>query len=289
MAHRILSAQNDEQHTLLLMASSAAYRNAKRGAIFITFFIMLLSYAYPITYVFIKDETTKLILFGFSFVLNIAIQILTGFLKDNTSKGALFKEEFDVTLFGLPWKTTLKKPEHTDVIRYARRYTGAPPADWYSVRLSEKLPDEIAVAAFQHTNTSWDIDLRKKYMHRLIAYMLFYTAALAALLAVRQADFLTVFFTLFSVFMFYSHFITLIRGHSSAIKRRESISAMLDEIIFARKNADVNGLRDIQDEIYYTRQESAKVPDFFFRFYKERLSKAAEAFIERVNGTYREK
>ncbi len=271
------------------MASSAAYRNAKRGEIFITFFILLLSYAYPITYIFIKDETTKLILFAFSFVLSIAIQILTGVLKDNTSKGALFKEEFDVTLFGLPWKTTLKKPEQADVIKYARKYRGSPPVNWYSVRLSENLPDEIAVAAFQHTNTSWDIGLRKKYKKWLIAYMMIYTAALAAMLAVKQADFLTVFFTMFSVFMFYSHFITLIRGHSSAINKREAVSALLDDVIFMRKSADMRGLRDIQDEIYFTRQESAKVPDFFFRFYKNNLNKDAEALIEKVNGAYGEK
>jgi hypothetical protein len=116
--------------------------------------------------------------------------------------------------------------------------------------------------------------------------MTIYTAALAAMLAVKQADFLTVFFTMFSLFMFYSHFITLIRGHSSAINRREAVSALLDDVIFVRKSADMRGLRDIQDEIYFTRQESAKVPDFFFRFYKNNLNKDAEAFIEKVNGAY---
>jgi hypothetical protein len=96
---------------------------------FITFFILLLSFAYPVTYIFIKDVTTKLVLFGFSFVLSIEIQILTGVLKDNTSKGAIFKEEFDVTLFGLPWKTTLKKPEQADVTNYARKYRGSQPVN----------------------------------------------------------------------------------------------------------------------------------------------------------------
>ncbi len=287
MAHKLLTKQNDEQHTLLLMASSSAYRSAKRGEIFITSFILFLSYAYPITYVLLKDDTTRLILFGCSFILNISILIFSGILKDNTSKGASFKEEFDVSLFGLPRKSTLKIPGTAEIAKYALKYKGKKPADWYSVNLSESLPDSIAIASFQHTNTSWDIKLRKKYRHCLIGYMIVYTIALAALLVIKQVDFLTVFFTMFSVFMFYSHFVTLVRGHSSAISRREEISAYLDSVIFKERRADIHQLRDIQDEIYYTRQESAKVPDFFFKLNRNAMDKEAELFISKVNGAYK--
>lgn len=286
MAHKLLSRQNDDEHVLLLKASSAAYRNSKRGEIFITMFILFLSYAYPFTYIYLKDETAKMVLFGCSFLLNIAIQILTGVLKDNTSKGALFKEEFDVSLFSLKRKTTLKIPGRDDISKYAEKFRGSPPVNWYSVYLNEQIPDNIAIAAFQHTNTSWDINLRRKYKRYLITYMLAYSAGLACLLYFSCADFQTSFFTMFSVFMFYSHFITLVRGHASAISRRESVSSFLDRIIFKDRKADLQQLRDIQDEIYFTRQESAKVPDFFFKMNRKKMNQEAEEFINRVNRLY---
>jgi len=286
MPHEILSKQNDDQHILLLRASASAYKNAKKGEIFITVFILFLAVAYPISYVFLKDETAKLILFGCSFSITIIIQILSGILRDNTSKGAIFKEVFDTSVFGLQWKSTLKKPDTSDVIRYSKKYRGGEIRDWYSVNLSSSVPGSIAVAVFQHTNTNWDIQLRRKYRKWLVRFLLVYSIALLILMVVMKVDALTIFLILFSLLLFYNHFINLIRGHGAAIHRRDSISKHLDIIIQKKKEVSITELRDVQDEIYYTRQESAKVPNFFFNWYKRSMNDDAEDFIKSVNRIY---
>src|SRR4030095_16890358 len=107
----MLENQNDLELINLLKASTVAYTKSKFWEIRITFLVTLLAFAYPITYVIVKNENVKLFLFGCSFLLTVLIQLFAGRLRGNTSKGALFKEAFDVAVFQLPWKTTLKKPD----------------------------------------------------------------------------------------------------------------------------------------------------------------------------------
>ena len=286
--HDILKKQNDSENINFLRASASAYQKAKNGEIKISYFLIFLSIAYPLTYIFLKDETTKLILFGCSFGITILIQIFSGTFKGYTSKGAIFKEEFDISIFGLPWISTVKKPYYSEVSYFSNQYRGNIIKDWYSVNLSPTVSVNTAVAVFQHSNASWDIEIRKTYRKWLISYVVFYSIILLVLLYINNIDGLTIFLLLFSLLSFYIHFITLIRGHSSAIKKRESISKRLDEIIQNKKYINTDELRDIQDVIYITSQEASKVPNFFLRWFKLKLVTETEDYIKNVNTIYRQ-
>lgn len=284
--NEIIKKQNDLELIKLLKASTVAYYKAKSGEIKITYFLIFLSIAYPFCYLVIKDETIKLILFGCSFFLTILIQIFTGSFKGNTSMGAIFKEEFDTILFNLPWKSTLKKPDHIDILHLSQKYNGHEIRNWYSPNLSKKIKHNIAVAILQHTNTSWDIELRKSYRRILSYFLIIYSLTLFTFFVFFKTDALTIFLLLFSLLSFFTHFINLIRGHSETIEKREAISKHLDEIIRGKKSISTEELRDVQDEIYNTRQQAAKVPNFFFRLKKKELNDVAEEYIEEVNKIY---
>ncbi len=283
----IIEKQNNTELIKLLRASTVAYTNAKNGEIKITYFLLFLAVAYPIGYLFIKDENMKLTLFGCSFLLTVLVQIFTGKFKGNTSKGAIFKEEFDTIIFNLPWKSTLKKPDRSEVLHFSQLYKGEEIKDWYSPNLSEEIDSNISVAILQHTNTSWDIQLRKTYRRWLTNFIVGYSIVLFAFFVVMKVDAMTIFLLLFSLLSVFTHFISLIRGHSTSIEKRESISKHLDEIIRNRKYIGTNELRDIQDEIYSTRQEAAKVPNFFFRWYQKQMNEEAEEYILEVNNIYK--
>lgn len=282
----ILNNQNSPELIKLLKASTVAYTNAKKGEIKVTYFLIFLAFAYPITYVLIKDESIKLTLFGCSFLLTVLVQIFVDTFKGNTSKGAIFKEEFDTTLFNLRWKSTLNKPEHSEVSKSSLEYKGKEIKDWYSPNISARIPQNIAVAVLQHSNTSWDIELRIIYRRWLTGLLIVYSIALWIFLISNNSVGMTIFLIYFSILSFYTHFISLIRGHSSAIDRRKAISKHLDEIILNKKYIGTDELRDIQDEIYISRQEAAKVPNFFFRWYQNKMNAIAEDYIETVNKTY---
>jgi ABC-type multidrug transport system fused ATPase/permease subunit len=283
----ILSSQNHPENIKLLKASAAAYSKAKGGELKITYLLLFLAVAYPICYLNKLDVNIKYILFGFSFLITLLGQLFADRFKGNTSKGAIFKEEFDTKIFELPWKSTLKKPDRSEIIHYAKQYRGREIKDWYSANLSSTISNNISIAILQHTNTSWDIELRKTYSRWLFNIFVFYTIALIIICVIIQTEILNVFLLFFSLLSFYVHILTLMRGHKAAISKREAISNHLDEIIRSKKDISIVELRDIQDEIYYTRQESAKVPDFFFRWYKKQMDLEAEEYIAEVNDLYR--
>ncbi len=289
MQNEILKQQNDPEMIKLLRASTVAYSKAKSGEIKITYFLVLLAFAYPVSYVLIGDEHVKLVLFGCSFLLTVLVQLLTNTFKGNTSKGAILKEEFDTRLFMLPWKSTLRKSDHTEVSKLSLQYKGEEIKDWYSPNLSHLIPHPIAVAVLQHSNTSWDIELRKAFRFWLGVFLTIYTIALWVLLIAMNVDGLTIFSIYFSILSFYIHFFTMIRGHSNAIEKRKRLSEHLDVVIQSENNIDITELRDIQDDIYSTREESVKVPDFFFRLYQKRLDAIEEDYIESVNLVYSKK
>lgn len=286
MGNNILLNQNTPENIKLLRASTYAYSKAKSGENSITIFLLFLAIAYPICYLIIKDENIKLGLFGCSFLLTILVQIFSDIFKGDTSKGANFKEEFDTTLFKLPWKSTLKKLDRREVLHYSQQYKGPEIKDWYSPKLSPKLEHNIAVAILQHTNTSYDIELRKSYRMWLIYLLLGYSVVLGFICVLLKVDALTIFLLLFSLLSFYTDFITRIRMHYHAIEKREEISKQLDTIIRNKKYVSSDELRDIQDEIHIARRESVKVPYFFFRWHQKQFKKEVEEYIEEINKIY---
>jgi hypothetical protein len=286
MPESILSKQNAEENVKLLRASTVAYSKAKNGEMKVTYFLLFLSIAYPIAYLLFKSEVLKICLFGCSFGLTILIQIFSIRFKGNTAKGAIFKEEFDTIVFNLPWKSTLKEPDRREVLHLSQQYKCNEIKDWYSPNLSKNIEHNIAVAVLQHSNTSWDIELRKTYRKWLTNIIVGYSMVLFLCLVILKTDALSIFLLLFSLLSFFTHFISLIQGHSRTIEKRELISKQLDDIIHLKKSTSTEVLRDIQDEIYLTRQESAKVPNFFFRWYQKQINAEIEEYIREVNNIY---
>ncbi|MBX2977632.1 MAG: hypothetical protein KF721_16015, partial [Ignavibacteriaceae bacterium] len=214
------------------------------------------------------------------------VQLFYNTFKGNTSKGALFKEEFDVLLFGLPWKSTLAKVDHKEVSKLSTQYKGTEIENWYSTKLSTNIPKNIAIAVCQCMNTGWDIDLRKYYLNWLKGFLIIYSVGLAFFFVVMNVDGLTMFSIGFSILSFYIHFFTIINGHLAVITKREAISNKLENDIINKKEISISELRDIQDEIFITRNESAKVPNSFFKIYKHKMNQEYEDYIETINRIY---
>lgn len=94
----------------------------------------------------------------------------------------------------------------------------------------------------------------------------------------------TIFLIYFSTASVYTYFLTQIRGHNSVIRKRKAISRMLDEFLFDHKPIhSLQVLRDIQDEIFNTRLEAAKVPNFFFRRCHNQINKEYDSFVQSIN------
>lgn len=281
-----IERQNDIEAQKLLKGSIIAYTKAKYWEIKITYFLIFLAFSYPTYYVFIQDKDIQLILFGCSFLLTVLIQLFYNTFKGNTSKGALLKEMFDVYVLGIPSKTTTKPIDHGEISKLSLEFKSKEQISWYSTNLSSKIPYEIAIATIQHSNSNWDLELRKLYRDWLRGFLILYSISLFAFFVLMKVDGRTQFSIGFSILSFYTHFFTLIRGQSAVIEKREAISKKLDEIIRNMKYISLQEIRDIQDEIFITRQEPAKIPEFFFRWYKKKMIAQSEDYIASVNKIY---
>ncbi|MBK6915413.1 MAG: hypothetical protein IPH11_17750 [Ignavibacteriales bacterium] len=183
-------------------------------------------------------------------------------------------------------EVNLKEARPFEVSKFSLEYKGNEIIDWYSPNISTTIPHNISVAVLQHSNTSWDIELRIIYCRWLAGFLISYSIVLWIFLISYNSNGMTIFLIYFSILSFYTHFITLIRGHSSAIDRRKAISIYLDEIILNKIYIGTDELRDVQDEIYISRQEAAKVPNFFFRWYRNKMNAVVVDYMETVNKRY---
>lgn len=109
-------------------------------------------------------------------VLFVVALVVTGVEKRRRVQASVIQEEFDTTLFQLPWNgVSAERPSATTVARAAARYTGGREADWYPSTGRVVRPLDILIC--QASNLGWGAG-----MHRLWAALL--GIALASMVAV---------------------------------------------------------------------------------------------------------
>jgi hypothetical protein len=286
--HTILTHQNDETQITLLKASSIAYKNAKSKEFLFSYALAFLALAYPVVYIFIKDENIKHSLFALSLFITVTTWVTADYFKGNTTKGALIKEQFDISLYNLPWRFTLQKPNQDDILALAKQYKGKDEAlqNWYPPNLLETIPTNTAIAICQRISSAWDIRLREFFNIVLYFILGIYTFGVLLLWAFNSVDSRTIFLLYFSTLSFYSHLITMTRGHKAAIKKRKEITAKLDSHIERKEPFTEQQLRDVQNELYYIRQESSKVPDYFCKKQNGKIAVLFQEYVQKINGIY---
>ncbi len=286
MTTTFLSKQNDNEPIKLLRAFSVAYTNAKKRENGISIVYLFLALVYPIFYVVSNDPETKLLLFQVSLFITVIVQIFAPFFKTTTIKGALIQEEFDTYLFEMPWKVTYKKVDPFEVSRLSVTYNGDEIKDWYPTNFSDTTPKQIIIAICQRSNTAYDIEVRKKYSVWLLVFLIVYSICLLLTVFLSNTGGNTFFFICFSIISFYTHFVSIWRGQRNVIEKLNSLNSKLDNFIFNKIEPKTQELRDIQDEIFLARQESAKVPNMLFRLWKKELDKSFDDLMSRINKKY---
>jgi hypothetical protein len=109
-------------------------------------------------------------------VLFVLALLVTGVEKRRRVHAAAIQEEFDTTIFQLPWNgISVDRPSATAVAKAAARYIGGRGADWYPSTGRVVRPFDILIC--QSSNLGWGSG-----MHRMWAALLGF--ALAAMVAV---------------------------------------------------------------------------------------------------------
>lgn len=202
-------------------------------------------------------------------------------------QGALLQEMFDTALFYLPWRPTVAGdpvPE-PDVHHLARglRQGGAKDqritAGWYDSTEGVHHPYDVLIA--QEQNLGWDARLRRRYASLILAAVVIWSClGLVAGIAIANA---TIVNTLLSFFIpslaAYQVALEIWAGQQRiAAERQRLLNAVTTEL----RNAQPGPVsdhewhrvrevaRDIQDGILRTRLDAIRVPEWFYRHYRNR-------------------
>lgn len=203
--------------------------------------------------------------------------------KGQARRSAVIQEMFDTELFGLAWNGTLtggrlRPDEISQLVREfnPRRGRGARLRDWYVDTTGVPQPYDIFIC--QQQNLAWDARLRRRWAWVLLAAVGIWVVLG---LAVGYAASLTIPETLFRWYA--PSLAALIYGIESCKTQRE-IATERERVMNLVQNEIDNAqpapspdeevrlmakAREIQDVIFATRKQAARVPDWFYARFRQ--------------------
>jgi len=204
-----------------------------------------------------------------------------------TRQGALLQEMLDTELFYLPWRSTVagdQVPE-PDVAQLARRLRPGCKKDqrilagWYDPTDGVHHPYDVLIA--QEQNLGWDARLRRRYAALVLAAAVIWSG-LGLIAGMLIAD-ATIVNTLLSFFIpslaIYQIALEIWMGQQRVAAERQRLNrAVTLELRNARPGPTSNSewrhvrevARDVQDGILRTRLDVSRVPEWFYRRYRNR-------------------
>lgn len=216
----------------------------------------------------------------------ISYFLLKNLMSATAKQGALLQEQFDTTLFDLPWRQAAAGdpvPDH-DVRRLARKLPVGGKRDqritsgWYDPTTGVHHPYDVFIS--QEQNLAWDARLRRNYSFWITtaaiswvvlgaivvglfgnatipqAVLSFYVPSLAALqlaLEIRSGQ----------------HKVADERERLAKIVQTELRNALPGPVPEAERNRLRAVARDVQDGIHRTRLDVARVPEWLYRYHRD--------------------
>jgi SMODS-associating 4TM effector domain len=202
-------------------------------------------------------------------------------------QGALLQEMFDTALFYLPWRPTVAGdpvPE-PDVHHLARRLKPGSAKDqritagWYDSTEGVHHPYDVLIA--QEQNLAWDARLRRRYASLILAAVVIWSGAgLVAGLVIANTTVVSTLLTFFIPSLAaYQIALEIWAGQQRiATERQGLLNTVTAELRIARPGPVSKPewhrvrevARDIQDGILRTRLEAIRVPEWFYKRYRNR-------------------
>lgn len=209
--------------------------------------------------------------------------LISPLTKKQARRSAIIQEMFDTDLFGLPWNSTLagarlRPDEVSQLVRtfHPGRGREARLRDWYVD--TSQVPQPYDILVCQQQNLAWDARLRRRWAWALLAAVVIW-AGLG--LIVAYAATLTVPEILLRWFV--PSLAALIYGIDScknqleiAAERERVMNLVQGELDRAQRAPSpqeqlrlVGKAREIQDVVFATRKNPARVPDWFYARFRQ--------------------
>lgn len=272
----IASEQNKADNLRLLAAQRCIYSQAKALHLWRLVTAILLAAAAPALLFFWPGSKVVLAVIGGVLTL-IAHLVLEGSERQKIKQAANIQEQFDLALFKLPWNKYLAGDKLTpELICAAERdfkEDREKLKDWYPDTGS--VPHPLDVLLCQRANLVWDWRLRRHYAFGVSAFVI---VVLIADLIIAITTKQTVLDYLLALFLpslpAVTQGIDLAREHLRIADEKEhtekEASALLESALNDPTSITKEDCRRIQDSIYSMRSKGPLVPDWWYRWLRDR-------------------
>jgi hypothetical protein len=261
----IFDAQNTPDNQRLVAAQARSYSDAK--SIFATRVAAVATLGLASAVISIAFPEVSAIVGGVGGLGLFALALIARSLERRHSvRAAAIQEQFDTTVFQLPWnKLLLMRPSSIEVSRAAKRYKGGRRANWYDPTDETRRPMDILIC--QEANLGWAAS-----MHWIWAWMLVTLTSVGVVAiwiagASLQLTPIGVVVSLLVPFLaLFKETIEQIFANFEASREKRSIEAKIvdywQEAIEEDEIPSLAAIRAIQDRILQFRLSNPYVPDF---------------------------
>lgn len=285
----ITSKQNEVYFIELLKAQRVAYSQCK---IFQVFDIVGLFIAIIFPLLSLNDSNCQNKINAFGVLWTIAYLVTETYRKNKTAQGAIIQEQFDTKLYDLEWNEILCKDKVSidSIEELSKEYKNNDLTNWYSQKISDSLPKQIAVILCQRINFSWEITQRKAFVTFLTCLVSIYYFIYIVIGFHNNIGFydLLVILSPSLSFLIYCVFnIISLRNHiKSKNETLKLIDKELDKYSQNRSLPITQTLRQIQDVIFNERTVPEKIPDWYFRLNRNKNEHFIDDLIMKIQNIF---
>lgn len=287
--NKITTEQNNTNLIELLKAQRVAYSQCKRFQFF-DIISILIAITFPLIALIKPDYQNPINAFGV--IWTVAYLLTELYRKSKTTQGATIQEQFDTELYGLSWNKILCKSKvNIDTIQeLSSKYNKNDLQNWYSTKIDNSLPKEVAIILCQRINFSWEINQRKKFVGFLVVVTAVYYLIYIVIGFTQNIGFFDLLILLSPSIPFLVFSVQNILSLKSHIKSKNEtlnfIDSELENYKVDRSVPSLEKLRQIQDTIFTERTVPEKVPDWFYRLNKTTNEKFIDNLILKIQSNF---
>jgi hypothetical protein len=285
----ITTRQNNPNLIELLKAQRIAYSQCKTFQLFDVVSVII-AIIFPV--LTLKFPTYQNMINAFGVLWTIAYLLTEIYRKNKTTQGAIIQEQFDTELYNLKWNEILCKDKVSiDTIQeLATKYSSNDLTNWYSIKINDSNPKEIATILCQRINFSWEITQRRKFVRFLTIIASLYYLTYVVISIKNNIGFFDLLVMLSPSISFLIYSVLNILSLKSHIKSKNETLRFIDKEL---DNYKVNSslptnetLREIQNVIYSERTVPEKVPDWFYRLNKTKNENFIDNLIIKIQNNF---
>lgn len=287
--NNITTRQNNPNLIELLKAQRIAYSQCKTFQLFDVVSVII-AIIFPV--LTLKFPAYQNMINAFGVLWTIAYLLTEIYRKNKTTQGAIIQEQFDTELYNLNWNEILCKDKVSiDTIQeLATKYSKDDLTNWYSIKINNSNPKEIATILCQRINFSWEITQRRKFVTFLTIIAGLYYLSYIVIGFKNNIGFFDLLVMLSPSISFLIYSVLNILSLKSHIKSKNEtlkfIDKELDNYKVNRSLPTNETLRQIQDVIYSERTVPEKVPDWFYRLNKSKNENFIDNLIIKIQNNF---